>query len=283
MIRVCETETATHFVVCSRECGTTDVCDKGNAIVFSSSRIWFTALYHFTCSTQGNLWLVLMYSYIVTLFMAFLSSHTLYEARAHTHQHHDSFLQYTVASSSHSRTVSVVGERICTRNSVLCVAANALVWVLRVFIHTKNKTFVIAYRPAKASSSHNNLTATEWTAHTILFLRARDHNAHHIALLRFYLFSTTIRRCGRRTHTHTNSHAESPKCICINIFSILTVDHNVWLLFEKRLNLTLTQNTERKEKKKNRTVLVRPNGGAQCAVWWSKTESIVKTNNSIKY
>lgn len=173
-------------------------------MLFSSSRIWFTALYHFTCSTQENLWLVLMYSYIVTLFMAFLSSHTLYEARARTHQHHDSFLQYTVASSSHSRTVSVVGERICTRNSVLCVATVALVWVLRVFIHTKNKTFVIAYRPAKASSSHNNLTATEWTAHTISFLRARDHNAHHIALLRFYLFSTTLRRCGRRTHTHTH-------------------------------------------------------------------------------
>lgn len=152
--------------------------------------------------------------------MAFLSSHTLYEARARTHQHHDSFLQYTVASSSHSRTVSVVGERICTRNSVLCVATVALVWVLRVFIHTKNKTFVIAYRPAKASSSHNNLTATEWTAHTISFLRARDHNAHHIALLRFYLFSTTLRRCGRRTHTHTppQTHIQSRQSVFVQIF-----------------------------------------------------------------
>lgn len=167
----------------------------------------------------------------------------------------------------------------------------------RVFIHS-TKVFVIAYRPAKASSSHNNLTATEWTAHTI-FIWTQNSNAratttHNTrASIQFYLHggraTDTFWLCAHtlpppRPPPPTNQHTHTFSC---KYFSISTVDHNVWLLFKKRLNLTLTQNTKptTRGKKKTRTFLARLNVGEQCArgVVIGKTESIVKTNSSVKH
>lgn len=169
--------------------------------MFSLLRIWFTALYHFTCSTQENLWPVLMYSSIF-IYGFSLFAHVVWGARAHTYQRR-SFLHYTVAST-HRHTITqflvrasrsivallflssffflrFVGECIRTRFAAVVRVATCIGVSAARFYTLEPKNIVIAYRPAKASSSHNNLTATEWTAHTRLsflrkFERARDQN-----------------------------------------------------------------------------------------------------------
>lgn len=211
-----------------------DVRDKGKTMRLSPSRIWFTALYHFTCSTWENLWRVLMYSCIYyTLFMAFLSSHTLFEVRASTHSHNvgrsNTLLRrcccrHTLAPS---RSLPALFARCRRRRGSVWPRAFVCVCALRVFIHSMEKKTksVIAYRPAKASSANNNRTATEWTAHTISVFplwifereRARDHkHTQYSRPYRIFIYSTkayighTAGRTGSdvfavRAHTSTSA------------------------------------------------------------------------------
>lgn len=316
-IAVCETETTTCIDVrplwmCDKHCVRQSQRDN---VLFIPHMIYGIISFHLL-HTRKFMARIDVFKHF--LFMAFLSSHTLCEARAHTHTHTTTihFSTTLLRRRLHRHTITqfsfvqsrfvlaflyrcflfsshpFIGESICTRFAASLCGHRALVWVLRVFIHSNQKNIVIAYRPAKASSSHNNLTATEWTAHTIFsFFFEENLNARATTIAR--RTTNTFLLCAHTTTTTTitiTTTTNANEFLC-KYFSISSVDHNVWLLFrsgkkkKQRLILTLTQNTEDVEKRKNRTILVyRLNGGVHCAaVWRSKTESIVKTYNSIKY
>lgn len=90
------------------------------------------------------------------------------------------------------------------RDSLLwCVATCIGVSAAR-FYTLEPKSIVIAYRPAKASSSHNNLTATEWTAHTIFsiyeYLNARATTIARRTTNTFLLCAHTTNTTNANTH-----------------------------------------------------------------------------------